>query len=115
MSEAKLTKEADALICVLYKDFLQKRKEGISRGDAKWFGSADHIQKGLVPKLSLGDIEDICRELSRADFLNCRFADDTVCMAILTDTAIIYMENRFKNGFSELLDYLEKVKSILLW
>ena len=115
MQKIELTKEADALICTLYNNFLQKRKAGTSRGDAKWLGSASHIQKTLVPQWSLGDIEDVCRELSRADLLNCQFADNTVHMALLTDTAIIYMENRFKNGVSEVLDYLEQIKSILLW
>lgn len=28
---------------------------------------------------------------------------------------IIYMESRFKNGFSDVLGYIEKIKSILLW
>jgi len=31
------------------------------------------------------------------------------------DSGIIYMERRFKNGLTEVLDYIEKVKSILLW
>lgn len=33
-----LTKDSDALICLLYKQYLQKRKDGIPKADAKDFG-----------------------------------------------------------------------------
>ena len=60
-------------------------------------------------------MEETLWELWRADLLNCQGADNTIYMAGLADEGIIYMENRFKNGLSDVLGYLEKVKSILLW
>ena len=115
MAEIKLTKDSDALICALYKEYLQRRKDGTPKNDAKYFGGADYIQQNIVPKWSLGDTEETLWELHRAGLLVCKPADNTVHFAILTDDGIVYMENRFKDGLSEVLGYIEKIKSILLW
>ncbi len=115
MSEVRLTKDADALICALYKEYLQRRKDGEPKGGAKFLGGAEHIQQTIVPKWSLGDTEETLWELNRAGLLVCQPADDTVYLAFLADEGIIYMENRFKCGLSDVLGYIEKIKSILLW
>ena len=115
MSEIRLTKDSDALICALYKDYLQKRKSGIPKGEAKFLGGAEQIQSAIVPKWLLGDVEETLWELCRAGLLDCLSADNTVYMSVLADAGIIYMENRFKDGLSDVLDYVEKVKAILLW
>ena len=115
MSEIKLTKDSDALICVLYKEYLQRRKDGTPKGDAKWLGSSDRIHKTILPKWSYEDVDETCWELSRAGLLVCNSGDNHAVMCVLCDEGIIYMESRFKNGLSEVLDYIEKIKSILLW
>lgn len=58
MSDIKLTKDSDTLICVLYKSYLEARKNGTSKRDAKTLGGASYIQKNLMPKWSLEDVED---------------------------------------------------------
>lgn len=115
MSEIKLTKDSEALICAIYKEYLQRRKSGTPKGDAKWFGDAEEIQKNIVPKWQLGDVEETCWELERKNFLVCQSANNTILETVLGDEAIIYMENRFQNGLNDVLEYLEKIKSILLW
>ena len=115
MAEIKLTKDADALVCALYRSYLEKRNQGQSKADAKWTGSASKIQNEIVPRWTLPDVEETCWELKRAGFLKTLDADNTVYDSSLTDESIIYMENRFKNGLSEFLGYLEQIKSILLW
>ena len=115
MSDIKLSKDADALICALYKSYCEKRKLGQSRADAKWTGSAEKIRNEVVPRWILADVEDTCWELKRAGLLNSLDADNTVYDSALTDEAIIYMEGRFKSGVTEFLGYLEQIKSILLW
>lgn len=115
MDKKELTKDSDALICALYKEYLQKRKDGVPKGRAKVFGGASTVRGNLVPKWSVEDVEETLRELSRAKLMTCIYADDTVYEAILSDQGIIYMENRFKNGISGVLEYLEKIKTILLW
>lgn len=113
MSEVRLTKDADVMICVLYKEYLQRRKSGASRFDARFFGGAENIQANLMPKWKLDDIDTICQELHRAKLLSCFFADNITAESALTDEGIIYMENRFKDGLTALFQYLEKLRSIL--
>ena len=115
MAEVKLTKDADALLCALYKSYREKRRLGQSKADAKLTGSASKIQSEIVPRWTLSDVEETCWELKRAGLLSTLDADNTVYHSSLTDDAIIYMEGRFKNGLSEFLGYLEQIKSILLW
>lgn len=115
MSDINLTKDSDALICAIYKEYLRSREAGKTKTDAKSIGSAEFIQKEIVPNWNLGDVEETCWELHRSGLLTCYPADDTVYMSFLSDSGIIYMENRFKEGISEVLGYIEKVKSILLW
>lgn len=115
MSEVHLTKDSDALICALYKDYLQKRKDGVPKGQAKSLGNASYIQRTVVPKWLLGDVEETLWELDRAGLLICNPGGNTVTATVLADDGIIYMEKRFQNGLTDILDYVEKVKAILLW
>lgn len=52
MGEIRLTRDADALICVLYKSYLEDRKAGMSRADARFFEGSNYIQRELMPKHS---------------------------------------------------------------
>ena len=115
MHEIKLTKDSDALICAIYKEYLQKLKNGNPKSKAKYLGSAEDIQYSIVPKWVIENIEETLWELDRSGLLDCYPADNTVYSAVLNDAGISYMENRFKNGISEVLGYIERIKSILLW
>lgn len=110
MDNLSLSKDADALICLIYKHYLQKRSEGTSKSNAKFLGDINNIHS-IAQKLnwSIADLEDTCRELSRAGVLTCHFADNTIYAAYLSDEGIIYLENRFKSGVKTLLDYLSKI------
>lgn len=68
-----------------------------------------------MKKWSFEDVDETCRELSRAGLLQCGYGDDVVCVAVLTDTAIIYMENRFKNGLASLSQHLKSIFEIIPW
>lgn len=109
----KLTNDADYLLCVLYKNYKERRKNGENKDDAKIMNSSEHIFMTLLSEWKYEDVDETCRELHRADLLDCFYADDVVEFSILTDAAIIYMENRFKNGISEILDTISKLKSLI--
>lgn len=115
MDEIKLTKEADALMCVLYREYLQRRKTGISKAEAKLFAGSEYIHTQLMTKWSFEDIDETCRELSRAGVLNCNYADDVTDTAGISDAGIIYMENRFTDGIASVFSYLERIRTILPW
>ncbi len=111
----ELTREADALICLIYNAYMQKRKQGVSKGNAKMIGGSAVIRNELMTKWSLEDVDETCRELGRSEFLDCVYSDDVVSESALTDSAIKYMENRFKNNAEEVLKHIETLKKIILF
>ena len=113
MAEIQLTKDADALICVLYKNYLEKRKSGVSKRTAGYFGSSREIHANLMCKWSFDDVDDTIRELSRAGLLRCLFADSIAYEVSISDNGVIYMENRFKDGLASLFNYIEKLRSLI--
>ena len=110
MSNIQLSKDADYLICLIYKYYLELHDNGISKSQARFLGSSESINHNIIPEWSFDDVDDTCRELDRANLLSIMYADNICYKIILNDDAIIYMENRFKNGLSDLLDYFQKIK-----
>ncbi|OAB35673.1 hypothetical protein PMSD_11715 [Paenibacillus macquariensis subsp. defensor] len=110
---ARLTKEADALLCLLYKDYLDKRQDGVPKSQAKFLGGSTDIQERLVTKLSLQDTDETCWELHRSNMLYCQSGNNVACLIQLTDDGIIFMENRFKDGLTSVLDHLGKIKGLI--
>lgn len=104
--DISLTKDSEKLICVIYKSYLEKRKSGISKPKASHLGSSHEIHSNLLPQWSFEDVDDTCRELSRAGLLNCLFADNIAYHVTISDDGIIYMENRFKNGLKDIAAFL---------
>ena len=103
-----LTKDSDFLICAIYKKYLENRKKGISKLDCKRVGTPHKVQKEIISKWSIADIDETCRELDRAGLLACSYGDNLILRSYLTDHAIIYMENRFKKGLNEISDFISK-------
>lgn len=113
MSDIRLSRDADALICVLYKEFIRRRKSGESKQRARNMGGSPEIHRDLLPKWSFEDVDETCRELSRAGLINCSWADDIAFLVFLSDAGIVYMENRFKDGLASVLEHLETLRSFI--
>lgn len=111
--DVELTKDAEYLLCSLYKTYVQKLKDGISKSNAKNSGSSATIQQNIFPKWSIEDVDETCRELNRAGMLDCMYADNTVYISTLSDKGIIYMEKRFANNIDNVLEYLSKIKACI--
>ncbi len=101
-----LTRDADRLLCTLYKVYLERRKNGTSKNDAMLFGDSEDIHQSYFPALVFDDIDNACWELKTAGYVTCEPGDDIANDVILTNSAIIRMENRFKNGIKEVLTFL---------
>lgn len=99
-----LTKDADKLICCIYKSYLEKRKNDISKFDAKHFDSDFYKEIKVLSSWQNNDISDTLSELKHADLIKLYIRGSFS----LNDSAIIYMENRFKNGLSEITDFILK-------
>lgn len=71
MSDITLSKDNDFLICTLYKNYLEKVKNGSSKSDARWFDSSDTIQENLLTDWSKDDVATACWELHSKGLLKC--------------------------------------------
>lgn len=110
MSEIKLSKDNDFLICTLYKSYLEKVKNGMSKSNARSLGSSDEIQEQLLKNWHKDDVATSCFELCDKGLLTCLPADDIAYRTYLTEDGIIYMENRKLDKLDKLIDYISKLK-----
>ena len=100
----ELTKDADKLICAMYKAYLESRKAGTDKFRALHFTYSDIATYKPCINWSRADIRHTEDELVRNGFGKC-YMDGSF---FANDQFIVYMENRFKNGLSELVDFLTK-------
>lgn len=111
--DVMLTKEADALICLLYKAYLERRSNGVARSVARSFGSVFSIQGDIAPAWALDDLDDVLRELGCSGLLRNICADEAVLHVTLEEPGLVYMEQRFRGKIDVVLDYLSKIKGIV--
>ena len=111
MSNINLSKDADHLICIIYKYYLELRDNGFSKSEAKNFDSIDNIH-GLIPQIPLDDIYETCLELANKSLLiqKKKYINEEYSRFSLSDDGIIYMENRFSNKIDKIIDYISKLK-----
>lgn len=104
----ELTKDADKLICCIYKEYLEKRKSGISKPEAKKFDGNFYKDIKALSNWSSQDISDTLEELKKKEYI----ARNILGEITLTDESIIYMENRFKDGLKEVMDFISSLPLI---
>lgn len=111
MSNVSLSKDANYLICLIYKYYLELHDNGISKSQAKKFDNFETIHS-LVSEWSLEDTYDTCLELSANELLikEKQYIDEIYSRFSLSDKGIIYMENRFTNKLDKIVDYISKLK-----
>ncbi len=100
----ELTKDADKMICIIYKQYLNKIKSGMSKTASYQFKDNFYINDKDLSKWHYNDVNTALLELNRKGYIKLNIIGDFN----ITDQAIIYMENRFKNGFIELTDFIAK-------
>lgn len=100
----QLTKDADKLVCSMYKSYLEKRKSGVDKVRAKHFEPDEIKAYKLCSSWEINDIKATVAELARADFGTMYYNGGFFA----NDNFIIYMENRFKNGLNEVIDFISK-------
>lgn len=99
-----LTKDADRLLCTIYKEYLLRRKSGISKLDAKNFREFDSWSKELFPHANYDNLKETVCELTKALHIPMNME----CGFWLSDEAIVYMENRFRDGMVGVLSFLSQ-------
>ena len=99
-----MPKYVDATICAVYTIYKEAVDSGTSIAVAKSVGDAKAVQK-VIPKLNANDINEACHKLSEMGYLK----KDVIGEITLKDDGITYMENRFKKGVKEVLEYVGSV------
>lgn len=99
-----LTKDADKAICVIYKEFLNRRDNNMSKFNSANFTFEEF--KALLPNEIDDDLFSYLAELSKASFIK---NYDLSGGFELSDKGIIYMEQRFGKKLDKVLDYLSKL------
>lgn len=98
----EITSDADKMLGVLYKTYLSRRKDGQAKRDAREFEDGYFSSTEPFSSMHISDVEDSRMELDRAGLLKNYIGGDCE----LTDSAIYYLENRFKNGLADVLSFL---------
>lgn len=100
----ELTKDADKMICYLYKEYLTRHKNEMSKSSARQF--EDNYFR-TAEKFSSWNYSDI--QMSLSELKSNELVKDNITGSFqLSDKCIIYMENRFKAGLNELADFISK-------
>ena len=100
----QLTKDTDKMLCLIYEEFLGRRKSGLPKSTAKAFEHPSALQEQFLQGILEDDIHDALIELSQNDLIRLYYDHGF----LLNDSAIIYMENRFKNSLKEVTDFISK-------
>lgn len=98
-----MTKDADKLLCCLYCEYLQRIQSGNSKTASANF-TIKYTCETIMPLLHPDDVAALRNELKRLNFVVVSISGNFR----LTDNAVIYMENRFKNNIIELTDFISK-------
>ena len=101
MPNVLLTKSTDKVLCQLYKEYLSRIKNNISKSNALVFDTTSIFQL-----FGNQDIDFEISELNKNSLIEAWITGEV----LLRSEAIVYMENRFKNGLIEITDFIAKLK-----
>lgn len=110
-----LTRESEALLSVLYREYCTRRKHGIPIVKAAYFKDSTSLHNSFFPHLAVEDIDYLCFELRDSGLLDVDRGDDSAFNVHLTRSAVAYLDNRFARGLSDVVSFLDSVSSIIGW
>ena len=105
----RLSKDAAKLLGLMYKSYLAKRSAGKTKREARHFGSSHYVHEYLIPEWQFEDVDDTCRELSRAQILQVLWADNIAYEIHLTDFGITTMENIVPDKLKDLTSAIDLI------
>lgn len=103
-----VTKDAEKLICHLYKIYLKRRKEGESIEDAKTFSVIPEDDKYLIELESSGDLDSLAEELIKNNLLTANICDEY----FLTSEAIVFMDEKFQGNIEKVVAYIKDLAGV---
>jgi len=108
-----ISNDCDALLCVLYREYLTRRSHGMPIEQASYFLDDVSIHENFMPLWSLDDISTICWRLVEHGLLFATPGDDMANNIMITEEGIIYMEGRFQGRIEKLLSRLGQLAALV--
>lgn len=114
----ELTNDAKYLLSSMYAQYLDRRKDNISKREARNFQNINFIKENIMPEWSKEDVLDTCFELQRHKCISAMSGDNTLFFIHLTTEAIAALELEFKEPtlkerIESVLDFAAKVKAAI--
>ena len=100
--KVEITKDAEKMLVALYRVYLSRRKDGQSKQEARRYNDGYFVETDPFSKMHPTDVSDTQLELAQSGLLKVYIGGDCE----LTDHAIVYLENRFKNGLNEVIAFI---------
>ena len=107
--EIKLSTDSDALICVLYAEYLNRREHGVPIEDATCFSDDHAIQRDFLPDWLPEDVTTVCGWLMGKGLIEGCPGDDHWSDIQIVEDGIIYMESRFSRKRESVIDHLREL------
>ncbi|MGY3766904.1 hypothetical protein ACWOAH_10295 [Vagococcus vulneris] len=109
-----LTNDSKYLLASMYKLYIEKRKNGLSKDEATNFNDSGYLHKEVMPRWSIEDVIYSCRELKKCEFLTYTFyGENHLILITMTPRAISLMESQFKDKVDSVIDYVAKIKGLI--
>ena len=98
----QLTKNADKMLCLIYKIYLKRIKDGSDMEQASVFEYSFTEEDKAFDKMGASAVRSAIAELGDAGYIR-RYTDGGFR---LNQSAVVKMENRFKDGLKDLMDFI---------
>jgi len=105
MFETDITKDSYKVLCIIYKVYLQRRKDGNSKEQSVEFSDYNLFKDEYIPDMHTDDMHSAIVELKENGYVKL-FVDGGF---VLTNAGIILLENKFKNNLSDVMDFISKL------
>ena len=114
----ELTNDAKYLLSSMYAQYLDRRKDKVSKEQARNFQDIDFIKENIMPEWSKEDVLDTCFELQRHKYISAVAGNDTLFFICLTTEAVAALELKFKEPthkerIENVLDFAAKIKAAI--
>lgn len=107
-----LTKDAQEMLSVIYKEYLDRINNGISKSEAKRLGSGEELYQNFFENWLYDDFIDTMSSLAKSGYISNKWVASKIYRSILLGKSIITMENRFSNDLNKVVDFISKIRGI---
>lgn len=109
----KLTNQQKYVLSMLYKRYLENRKNGSSVDQSKYFGSIYKARNELFDNILVEDLQSYMNGLQANQFTNGVYGDGVYAEFFITDKTVVYFENKFKNNLKSVASFIKELKSFI--